>query len=202
MFSLLEGTTAVQFARQVIEDYVTSHTTPAAHLSNSFQDKQGVFVTLHTHPDRDLRGCIGLPYPVMPLEAALIQAAQSATQDPRFPPLTTQELSSVVVEVTLLSKPERIKVTQPQQYLSHIKIGHDGLIVEQGYRSGLLLPQVPVEQGWSTEEFLTHTCMKAGLLPDAWFDAHTKISKFTGQIFTETQPHGPIKETHLHGPKH
>ena len=97
------------------------------------------------------------------------------------------------------TKPEIIKVKQPQDYLSHIAIGRDGLIVEQSFYKGLLLPQVPVEQGWDKEEFLSHTCMKAGLLPDAWFDKDIKISKFSGQIFTETKPKGTIKEKRLDG---
>jgi hypothetical protein len=101
--------------------------------------------------------------------------------------------------VTILTKPEVIKVKQPQEYPSHIKIGKDGLIVEQGFYKGLLLPQVPIEQEWNTEEFLSHTCMKAGLLPDAWFDKDIKISKFSGQIFTETKPKGQVKEKCLNG---
>jgi hypothetical protein len=135
----------------------------------------------------------------MPLQDAIIESAQSATQDPRFPPLTPQEVPTIIVEVTILTKPEIIKVTQPQDYPTHIEIGRDGLIVQQGYYTGLLLPQVPVEQQWTKEEFLSHTCMKAGLPPDAWFDTHTKISKFSGQIFTETKPNGPIKEKYLDG---
>ncbi len=199
MLSVAEGKKVVQFARHVIEEYVTNHKTPQSNLGKSFQDKQGVFVTLHTFPDHDLRGCIGIPLPVIPLQDAIIESAQSATQDPRFPPLTPQELPTIIVEVTILTKPELIKVTQPQDYPTHIEIGRDGLIVQQGYYTGLLLPQVPVEQQWTKEEFLSHTCMKAGLPPDAWFDTHTKISKFSGQIFTETKPNGPIKEKYLDG---
>ncbi len=82
---------------------------------------------------------------------------------------------------------------------SSIEIGKDGLIVEQGFYKGLLLPQVPVEQGWDKEEFLSNTCMKAGLLADAWFEKNTKISKFSGQIFTEVEPRGEIKEKNLDG---
>ena len=95
------------------------------------------------------------------------------------------------------TKPELIKVSQPKEYLSNIKIGRDGLIVEQGFGKGLLLPQVPVEQGWNKEDFLSHTCMKAGLLADAWFEKNTKILKFKGQIFTEVKPRGEIKEKNL-----
>lgn len=202
MLSLSHGTKAVRFARQVITAYVDHQPTPSSDLGKPFKEKQGVFVTLHTYPDHDLRGCIGIPLPVMTLTEAIIESAQSATQDPRFPPLEAHELPMVIIELTVLTKPELIKVTQPTQYPSHITIGRDGLIVEQGFYKGLLLPQVPVEQGWDTEEFLSYTCTKAGLLPDAWFEKTTKISKFSGQIFTEEKPNGPVKEKTLDGSDH
>ena len=198
MLSLNEGTKAVQFARDVIESYVKNKET-SSDLGKTFNEKLGVFVTIHTFPEHDLRGCIGIPLPIMSLKEAIVESAQSATRDPRFPPLKENELSSIIIEVTILTKPELIKVKQPQDYLSHIAIGRDGLIVEQSFYKGLLLPQVPVEQGWDKEEFLSHTCMKAGLLPDAWFDKDIKISKFGGQIFTETKPRGTIKEKRLDG---
>jgi uncharacterized protein len=199
MMKPTEGTAAVQFARKVVEQYVKHQTTPTSSLGKPFQGKQGVFVTLHTYPDHDLRGCIGIPLPVMPLDEAIIESAQSATRDPRFPPLSPQELPKVLIEVTILTPPEIIKVKQPQEYPKHIVIGRDGLIVEQGFYKGLLLPQVPIEQAWNVEEFLSNTCMKAGLPPDAWFEKNIKIMKFSGQIFTETKPNGPVKETCLDG---
>jgi uncharacterized protein (TIGR00296 family) len=202
MLTLTYGTKAVRFARQVITAYVTHQPTPPGDLGKPFQEKQGVFVTLHTYPEHDLRGCIGIPLPVMMLSDAIIESAQSATQDPRFPPLAASELPVVIIELTVLTKPELIKVKQPKEYLSHIIIGRDGLIVEQGFYKGLLLPQVPVEQGWDKAEFLSYTCTKAGLLPDAWFEKTTKISKFSGQIFTEQKPNGPVKEKTLDGPDH
>jgi hypothetical protein len=199
VLSLNEGIKAVQFARNVAESYVKNKKIPSPDLEKVFNEKLGVFVTIHTFPEHDLRGCIGIPFPIMSLKEAIIDSAQSATRDPRFPPLKENELSSIIIEVTILTKPELIKVKQPQDYLSHIAIGRDGLIVEQSFYKGLLLPQVPVEQGWDKEEFLSHTCMKAGLLPDAWFDKDIKISKFSGQIFTETKPKGTIKEKRLDG---
>jgi len=202
MISLADGTKAVRFARGVITAYVNHQRTPTPDLGGPFQEKQGVFVTLHTYPDHDLRGCIGIPLPVMTLSEAIIESAQSATQDPRFPPLAVQELPLVIVELTVLTKPELIKVKQPKEYPAHITVGRDGLIVEKGFYKGLLLPQVPVEQGWDTEEFLSYTCTKAGLLPDAWFEKSTKISKFSGQIFTEEKPNGPVKEKTLDGSDH
>jgi hypothetical protein len=199
MLSLDEGIKAVTFAREVIEQYVKNNSTPSTDLKGSFTEKQGAFVTIHTYPDHDLRGCIGIPLPIMPLKEAIMEGAKSATRDPRFPPLDESELSNIIIEVTILTKPEFIEVGQPPDYLSNIEIGRDGLIVEQGFFKGLLLPQVPVEQGWNKEEFLSHTCMKAGLMPDAWFDKNTKISKFSGQIFTELKPLGEIKEKKIDG---
>jgi uncharacterized protein (TIGR00296 family) len=199
MLSLVEGEKAVQFTRRIIEEYVKHQMKVSQNLGNFFHQKQGVFVTLHTFPNHELRGCIGIPLPVLTLQDALIESAQSVTRDPRFPPLAETELDIIIVELTVLTKPELIKVKQPQNYPAHIEIGRDGLIVEQNFYKGLLLPQVPIEQQWEKEEFLSHTCMKAGLPPDAWLEETIKISKFQGQIFTETKPHGPIKETHLDG---
>jgi hypothetical protein len=200
MLNLEEGKQVVQLARKSVEHYVTKKDMPSLKGSNFFSEKLGVFVTLHTYPEHTLRGCIGIPLPVLPLHKAIVESATSATHDPRFPPLDATELTSVILEVTLLTKPETLHVESPQDYLSHIEIGRDGLIVEQGFQKGLLLPQVPLEQGWDKEEFLSQTCMKAGLLPDAWYDTATVISKFSGQIFTELTPQGDVKEKYLHGP--
>jgi uncharacterized protein (TIGR00296 family) len=200
MLCLGEGKKAVQLARQIVDSFVKHEKNLSSDLGFLFHEKQGVFVTLHTFPDHELRGCIGIPLPVMSLQDAIIKSAQSVTRDPRFPTLNETELNKILIEVTVLTKPELIKVKQPQEYLQYIMIGRDGLIVEQSIYTGLLLPQVPIEQGWDKEEFLSHTCMKAGLPPDAWFEKITKISKFHGQIFTETKPYGQIKEIHLDGP--
>ncbi len=199
MLSLNEGIKAVQFARNVIEAYVKNKKTISSDFGKTFNEKLGVFVTIHTFPEHDLRGCIGIPFPIMSLKEAIIDSAQSATRDPRFPPLKENELNNIIIEVTILTKPELIKVKQPKEYLNQIEIGRDGLIVEQSFYKGLLLPQVPVEQGWNKEEFLSHTCLKAGLLPDAWFDKDIKISKFSGQIFTENKPMELIEEKRLDG---
>jgi uncharacterized protein (TIGR00296 family) len=198
MLSFEEGKKAVSFARDVIENHVKNKST-SSDLNGVFNENQGAFVTIHTYPDHDLRGCIGIPLPVMSLKEAITEGAKSATRDPRFPPLSENELENIIIEVTILTKPELIKVNEPKEYLSEIEIGRDGLIVEQDIFKGLLLPQVPIEQNWDKEEFLSHTCMKAGLMSDAWFDEKTKISKFSGQIFTELEPRGDIKEKKLDG---
>jgi uncharacterized protein (TIGR00296 family) len=197
MIDIKNGIKSVNYARNVIEEYVKNKKIPVCKFSGVFKDKQGAFITIHTYPNYDLRGCIGIPLPVMSLCEAIAEGAASATRDPRFPPLAVKELDDIVVEVTVLSPPELIKVSKPEDYLKDIVVGRDGLIVEQGFYKGLLLPQVPVEQGWDKEEFLNHTCIKAGLNPDAWFDKQTKIYKFGGQVFTEITPRGEVKEKKL-----
>ena len=110
-------------------------------------------------------------------------AISAAMRDPRFPSVDESELDSLEYEITVLTKPEIIEVEKPIDYLENIIIGEDGLIVERGFYRGLLLPQVAPEHNMDKEEFLSHTCMKAGLRPDAWLDKNTKVYKFQGQIF-------------------
>jgi uncharacterized protein (TIGR00296 family) len=192
MLSLEEGTLAVKMARRVIEEYVRTNRVPKVELPPSFDDLSGVFVTLKE--DGDLRGCIGYPYPDLPLSRALVDAAvQAATQDPRFPRVRGAELDRIAVEVTVLSEPEPLKA-KPMDRPKHITIGRDGIIVEYGLYRGLLLPQVPVEQGWGPEDYLEYGCLKAGISPDMWVDERTKVYIFQGQIFQEKTAGGEVVE--------
>jgi len=102
-----------------------------------------------------------------------------------------------VVEVSVLTPPELVRVSHPKDYPSQIRVGVDGIIVERGFYKGLLLPQVPVEWGWNSEEFLSQGCLKAGLPPDAWLVQGTRIYKFQAVIFEEEAPEGPIKRRSL-----
>ena len=199
MLNFKDGENSVKLARAVIESHVKKKDLKFDVSGDIFDEKLGVFVTIHTYPNNNLRGCIGIPEPILPLKIAIIDSSRSATRDPRFPELGMSELENIKVEVTVLTKPEIIKVSKKKEYFAEIKIGRDGLIVEQGFFKGLLLPQVPVEQGWDVEGFLSNACMKAGLLPDSWFDEKTKIYKFSGQIFTEITPRGEIKEKVIDG---
>lgn len=199
MLNIEEGKKATRFARENVELYVKHKKTSSGQLDSFFKEQRGVFVTLHKYPSYNLRGCIGIPQPVLSLQDAIINSAKSVTHDPRFLPLSEEELDKIIVEITILTPPELINVKDPKDYLSNIKIGQDGLIAENGYFKGLLLPQVPIEQNWNVEEFLSNTCMKAGLPPDAWFDESTKIYKFRGQIFSEDKPNGEIREKSLNG---
>jgi len=204
--TLEEGAFLVKLARKAVKEYLDKGMiiSPPDNVSERLKEKRGVFVTIEKIEidekgvwQRKLRGCIGFPEPVYPLVEATIQAAVAASEDPRFPPLTLNELSRVVFEVSVLSPLELIKVEKPLEYLKVIKIGRDGLLVEKGIFKGLLLPQVPVEYEWDVETFLNYACMKAGLPPDAWLDPDTKIYRFTAQIFYELEPEGRIIERQL-----
>ncbi|MCK5290853.1 MAG: TIGR00296 family protein [Thermoplasmata archaeon] len=199
MYSIEEGTLAVRIARKVIECFVEGKPYPDFNFPESFLAESGVFVTINTHPEDQLRGCIGYPSPIFSLKRALVKAAEGSTEDPRFPRLSSEELDRVTVEVSILTSPEQIEVSKATEYPKSIDIGNDGLIVEKGPYRGLLLPQVAVEWKWNEEEFLSQTCMKAGLPPDAWFDKDTKIFKFNSRIFGEISPGGEVEEKTLGG---
>jgi uncharacterized protein (TIGR00296 family) len=199
MLTFTEGEQAVKYARLIIDRHINKKPHVPFPLPKIFLQKAGAFVTLLTYPKQQLRGCIGIPYPIMPLTNTIKESAESVTQDPRFSPLKKDEMDKIIIEVTILTPPTKIIVKNPRQYLDKIKIGRDGLIAEQGYYKGLLLPQVPVEQRWSIEEFLTQTCLKAGLLPDAWFNTETRLYRFSGQIFYEISPNGKIREKDING---
>ena len=196
--TLEEGKFLVELARQTVTDYLKSGKVLQAteDVSSALMEPCGVFVTLNSiiKGEKRLRGCIGLPYPTTPLVEAVIEAALSAaTRDPRFPPVSHEELDKIVFEVSVLTPPEQVIAQKPTDYPSKIKVGCDGLIMERGYYKGLLLPQVPVEWNWNEEEFLCQTAMKAGLSPDAWLLKDTKIYRFQAIIFEETSPEGQVK---------
>jgi len=144
--------------------------------------KQGVFVTLHKKGE--LRGCIGIPEPVMPLGDAIINAAKSAAfHDSRFPAVTQDEIKEIKIEISVLTVPKKLSVEKPDDLLDKIHIGKDGLIIRSIYGSGLLLPQVAAQQGWNTTEFLEYLCLKAGLPNNAWKENDIYI--FQAEIFSE-----------------
>ncbi|MCL7412242.1 MAG: TIGR00296 family protein [ANME-2 cluster archaeon] len=184
-----EGTIALDLARRAIHEYlVTGRIIKADGLPPKFYENRGVFVTLNKRYDfgKELKGCIGRPYPIMPLgNAIIISAINAATEDPRFNPVTPGELKTIEMEVTVLTMPVLLE-GQKSELPGKIKVGRHGLIVQRGRNSGLLLPQVAVEHGFDEEEFLGQTCMKAGLYPDAWLEADTDVFAFEGQIFQES----------------
>lgn len=191
-FSDSDGIELVKMARKVVTEFLKNDSEITdSEFDSKFNFSSGVFVTLNK--EDDLRGCIGYPTPVKKLCDGLVDAAISAaTRDPRFPPVRSEELDKITFEITVLTPPEEIKVEEHREYLSQIKVGRDGLIADNGFSSGLLLPQVPTEYGWNEKEFLEYTCQKAGLNKDAWKEKSTIISKFQGVIFKEEKPNGKI----------
>ncbi len=198
--TLEEGEFLVRLAREAIERYLSSGERISVDPpSPRLAEKRGVFVTLKTYPDDELRGCIGFPEPIKPLVDATVDAAISAaTNDPRFPPMRDpSELERVRIEVSVLTPPRKLNVSHPREYLEAIEIGRHGVIVKRGLNSGLLLPQVPVEEGWDVMEFLSHACLKAGLPPDCWTDPSCEIYVFEAQVFEEVEPGGRVVEKRL-----
>jgi len=187
-----DGIELVKMARKVVTELLKNNSKiNDSGFNSKFDFSSGVFVTLNKQ--NSLRGCIGYPLSVQRLSEGLVNAAiAAAIHDSRFSPVDGDELDQIVFEVTVLTPPIEIKVQDPMEYLSIIKVGRDGLIVENKSTSGLLLPQVPTEYGWDTEEFLGHTCEKAGLVNDAWKDKTTKLSRFEGVIFKEVWPNGLV----------
>tara|TARA_B100001750_G_scaffold243029_1_gene257480 strand:+ start:1002 stop:1610 length:609 start_codon:yes stop_codon:yes gene_type:complete len=187
-----DGIMLVQMARSVVTEYITNNNKISEqNFKEKFSFNAGVFVTINDKSG--LRGCIGFPLAVKKLSDALTSAAISAsTDDPRFPSIKQDELNDLVFEVTVLSDTKEISTNSPDEIINSIKIGRDGLIIEKDFQSGLLLPQVPIEYNWNVEDFLKHTCHKAGLSNESWKDKTTKISKFQGLIFREVLPNGEI----------
>jgi uncharacterized protein (TIGR00296 family) len=199
MLTLEDGVKTVKYSRKTIESILKNKKIISNNLDRFFKEKLGVFVTIHTYPNNDLRGCMGIPYPIMSLNDSIKEASKSVINDPRFPILTIEELNRILIEVTVLSKPIKIKISEPIDYIKNIKIGKDGLIIKNGFHSGLLLPQVPIEHSWNIYEYLENICLKAGLPPNSWKDKESIIYKFLGQVFSEIEPNGEIKEKYLDG---
>ncbi len=169
----------LHLARETITQYLKTGTYPETKpISEKVKEPFGVFVTLHEQGE--LRGCIGYVVGFKPLyEAVMDMAKAAATEDPRFPPVTLDEVDQLEIEISVLSPLKTIRD------INEIQIGKHGLIIEKGMHRGLLLPQVATEWGWNREQFLQQTCLKAGLPPDAWKDPDAKIQIFSAEIFSE-----------------
>jgi hypothetical protein len=181
-----DGVFLIKIARMAVTEFLSNGKRMKLESEDEkkFSFNSGVFVTLNNADG--LRGCIGFPMPDKKLSHGIIDAAiAAATEDPRFSPVKANEMNDIVFEVTVLTPPVEITVNDPMEYLEKIKVGRDGLIISNSFSSGLLLPQVPVEYGWNVEEFLQHTCEKAGLGKDVWKNEKVKIEKFEGIVYKE-----------------
>lgn len=197
IYTLEQGKELVKAARSTIELAARSPRFKRELVRSSlksFDEKYGVFVTLKHYPTETLRGCIGFPKPVESVRMELVDAAFAAAfEDPRFVPVSHKELDELIVEVSILSEPIAVKSRSPAG-LRRLKIGRDGVIIEYGLYSGLLLPEVAVEQKWDREQLLDGACEKAGLPTGYWRQPNVKLYKFETQVFTEETPSGNVVE--------
>jgi uncharacterized protein (TIGR00296 family) len=199
--SFEEGIFLVKLARRTVEEYFRIKSEESQELPSRRLERPGAaFVTVEKYANgvRSLRGCIGYIKPVKPLYLTVKEVAlQAAFNDPRFPPIKKEEINNVTFEVSVLSEMEKAP-TDREGRKKFVKIGRDGLMVAYGLFSGLLLPQVPVEYGWSVEEFLSETCVKAGLPWDCWFNSNVEVYRFRARIWREIKPREEIEERNLH----
>ncbi|MEM0020836.1 MAG: AmmeMemoRadiSam system protein A [Fervidicoccaceae archaeon] len=197
--TLEDGIYLVKKARESVEK---SFRGEKADISDSPEKlkRPGIpFVTIYLmkRGRKELRGCIGYVSPIMPLIEATVEVAREAAfNDPRFPPLSLREYPITIFEVSVLSELKPMP-KKADERLRWIKIGKMGLMAKRGYLSGLLLPQVAVEEGWDERTFLEGTCLKAGLSEDCWKDEETDFYYFTSRIFEEEESFGKIVEKEL-----
>lgn len=198
-YSLDEGVFLVTAARHTVESLLkVAGRAPPSEAPQRFKEKRGAFVTIRTYPGSDLRGCIGRPYPSEPLIDAVKESAiDAAVGDPRFDPVTAEELPSLTFEVSVLTEPAMIEVKSPREFREKVVIGRDGVIVRWRGGSGLLLPQVPVEEKWDIDTYLSYACMKAGATPDLWLSGQIQLSTFQAIVFEETAPAGTVRKMSL-----
>lgn len=205
-FSLEEGIMLIKFTRENIEFFLNNNRRVPVpdQIKERFSKKYGAFVTLNQYnvSGNPLRGCIGHIEPTYSLYDTIHKVSiSSATEDPRFPSVTLEEMNDIVIELSILTPPKLIEVNDPKEYLNKIIIGRDGLIAQKGeWRRGLLLPQVPINHGrdWDVETFLSQTCYKTGLPMDSWKDINSvKIYSFQAILFEEKEPRGEVVRKYL-----
>jgi len=171
----------LRLAHDAIESLVLKRPPVSLHADAHLAEYRGVFTTLYRQGK--LRGCVGYVSPISPLHRAVFETARAAaSQDTRFIPVTSDELQELGVSLSILSLRHPIDP-------SEVEIGKHGLVVTLGMRRGLLLPQVPMEHGWSRQEFLEQTCRKAGLATDAW-KSGAVLEAFTAEVFGDADGPG------------
>lgn len=176
-----EKRTLLKIARSAITSAIENKTLPPINVQNeALERRSGIFVTLRI--GENLRGCIGYIEPLFPLAHATQDVAvKAAVEDPRFMPVTIPELEKISIEISVLSP-----LTELQD-VDKIEIGTHGLVIDAGYRRGLLLPQVATEYNWDRKQYLKQISLKAGLPPDAWKQKEIKLFTFTVEKFDESE---------------
>lgn len=165
-------------ARRTLEVFLSEGQSPIIETSSdALLQKRGAFVSLHKGPA--LRGCIGTFEASDPLlDTIQRMAVAAASTDPRFPKVNLEELGELTLEISVLSP---LVETTPEE----IEVGRHGIYITRGFHRGVLLPQVATDNGWDRDTFLEHTCLKAGLPPNAWKDPDARIERFSAEVFAE-----------------
>jgi len=177
MISEVDRGLLLALAREALEARVRRQRAPVVEPAGVFALRRGAFVTIHARGD--LRGCLGRLGTDAPLARTIAHlGAAVADSDPRFGPVNASELSNIEIEISVLTPEEAVTS------IESIHVGRHGLIIEERYTRGLLLPQVAIEHRWDRETFLAHTCLKAGLSPDAWKNG-ASILTFEAEVFGE-----------------
>ena len=167
----------LSLARQALEARVRGDRGPDADRAGMLDDRRGAFVTIHC--DGELRGCLGRIDTSWPLGRTIAHLAEAvADSDPRFDPVGADELDRIEIEISVLTAEVEIAS------IDAVDVGRHGMIVEHHGRRGLLLPQVAPEHGWDVRQLVEHTCVKAGLPPDAWRHG-ARLFVFEAQVFAE-----------------
>jgi uncharacterized protein len=178
MLTRADGERLLGIARRCLEARVRRLPKPPIEHGGALDEMLAAFVSIHT--SGELRGCLGRLETDRPIADTVAHlAAVVSDSDPRFRPLSAVELAKTEIEISVLTPEEEIRD------VSLVEVGRHGLIIEQGHRRGLLLPQVAIEHGWDRDTFLDHTCIKAGLARDAWRRG-ARIFTFEAQIFGES----------------
>ena len=175
-YSPEERATLLRLAHRSIEAAIAGVTVEMIPPNDHLAEHRGAFTTLHL--DGKLRGCIGYVFPTQSLYRTVAETARAAAfDDPRFEPVNEEQAPRLKIEISVLSL---LRPAAAEQ----VVIGKHGLVVQQGSRRGLLLPQVPLEWDWDRETFLAQTCLKAGLPSDAWLRG-AELHVFTAEVFGE-----------------
>jgi len=177
-----ERAALLELARAAIKRHLRGEPPPRPEeLTERLELDCGAFVTLHS--DGNLRGCIGTFTSDEPLYRTVAEmAVAAATKDPRFAPVTPEELEEITLEISVLS-PLR-EISDPEE----IEVGRHGIYIIRGDRAGVLLPQVATEWGFDRTRFLDATCNKAGLPAGCWKEPGTKVLVFEAEVFGEKAP--------------
>ncbi|MFI5207145.1 MAG: AmmeMemoRadiSam system protein A [Gemmatimonadales bacterium] len=163
-------------ARQAIRSWVRGEPYPDPDVPGG-EAPAGAFVTLYR--GEELRGCLGRLEADQPLGQVVAEMAVAAARDdPRFPPVSADEVQDLTIEISVLTEP---KPARPEG----VEVGRDGVIVRKGARQGVLLPQVATEYDWDRETLLTMVCRKAGLPDHAWRDRRAELLVFQAEVITE-----------------